>query len=100
MSLHVYGVSAERLTTGINRDIQRLAPVTKSRRSLEQLQILLVVGRIGAVELDPFPGGRQPARLERDGVVLRELRLGRRRREGAVPTPSPLMQANMRSLTK
>ena len=69
-------------------------------RSLKQFEILLVLGRIGAVDLYPFPSAGHPAGLKRDDVALENcssvaVTAGRRS-----PTPRPLMQANILSLTK
>ena len=46
------------------------------QRSAEDVEVLLVVGGIGAVDLDPLAGARQSFRLERHYVVPGELRLG------------------------
>src|SRR5260221_8001813 len=48
-------------------------------RGLEDLEILLVVRRIFAVDLHPLLGARHAARLEGDHVLPRELQLARRR---------------------
>src|SRR5438093_13383441 len=50
------------------------------QRRLEHLEVLLVIGSVRAVDLDPFPGGAKTARLKRDHVVPGELQLGRGRR--------------------
>src|SRR5207237_2630211 len=49
------------------------------KRLAKQLQILLVVGGIRAIDLDPLPGGAEARRLERHDVVARELQLPRHR---------------------
>jgi hypothetical protein len=46
---------------------------------LKQLEILLVLGRIGAVDLYPFPRTHQAGGLELDDVRPRELQLSRGR---------------------
>ena len=45
--------------------------------SLEKGEILLVVGRIGAIDLDPLSRACHAARLERNEVVLRKLQFRR-----------------------
>ena len=44
-------------------------------RRLEQWEILLVVSRIGAVDLYPLPRARHPARLKRHDVIPRKLQV-------------------------
>src|SRR5688572_32180505 len=48
------------------------------QRSPDQLEVLLVVGRIRPVDLDPFPRGSRTdtAGLKRNDVTPRELQLG------------------------
>ena len=41
----------------------------KLDRGLKQLEILLVLSRLGAVDLYPFPGASHTARLKRDDVA-------------------------------
>src|SRR6266850_7582913 len=49
----------------------------EGERGLKQLEVLLVLGRVGAVDLYPLSRARRAARLKRDDVVPRELQLGR-----------------------
>lgn len=44
---------------------------------LEKGEIPLVVGRIGAIDLDPLSRASHAARLERNDVVFGKLQLGR-----------------------
>src|SRR2546421_11097708 len=57
-----------RLSTAAFHEFQRLA---------EELQILLVLGGVRAVDLDPLLGRRQARRLKRHDVVAREVQFPR-----------------------
>ncbi len=56
-------------------------------RFLEQRKVLLVVGRVGAVDLYPFPRALQTAGSKGNDVVPRELELGRDGNGQAQPDP-------------
>src|SRR5574341_1166506 len=47
------------------------------QRGPEQFEILLVIGCLGTVDLDPLPGTPDSAGLKRDDVVPRKLQFGR-----------------------
>jgi hypothetical protein len=49
------------------------AGLDELQRSLKQRQVLFVIRRISAIDLYPFPGAGEPARLKRDNIVSREL---------------------------
>ena len=94
------GLRRERGARGGPADLAGPGGFHEIERRLEEVEVLLVFGRLGAVDLDPFPRARHAAGLERDDVVPRELQLGRGGDRRRRPTPSPEMQANILSLTK
>src|SRR5690348_6150352 len=86
--LEVVCASARRAkasATADKRNERRLtaAALHEVERRAEKLDVLLVVGGVGPIDLHPLAGGRQAGRLKRTDVLARELQLSRRRRRQA-----------------
>lgn len=62
-------LSADKRLSDEAADLAGSGAFHKLERGLKQLEILLVLSRLGAVDLYPFPGASHTAGLKRDDVA-------------------------------
>src|SRR5438067_3995175 len=84
----VVSASARRAKASAAADIRTARRLTAAalhelERGAKELDVFLVVGGVGAIDLHPFPRRAEPGRLKRHDVVARELQLSRRGRRQA-----------------